>query len=406
MKLSYFIARRLAFNAGHSFSRLIIRVAVTAVALSVAVMIIAGAIVNGFQKEISEKVFGFWGHVTIRSLEQGSSYGEVPVSKQQLFYPSLEKIAGVRHIQVFATKAGILKTGKEMEGMVLRGIGADFDWTFLKNYLVEGNILTAGDTSSKNKILISKTTSNRLQLHTGDEVIVYFVQQPMRYRKLTIAGIYKTGLEEYDKLYAIVDLALIQRINNWDSSQVGGFEVFLNDVRQLDEMGEVINTEYAGQYLEAKTMKQVNPNLFDWLSLQSMNEKVIILLMLLVAIINMTTVLLILILERTNMVGILKALGGTNWMIRKIFLYQAAYITITGLVIGNLSGIGLCLAQKYFQVIKLPEESYYVSVAPVWIDLWYILAINAGTLIVCILTLVIPSYLVSQITPVKAIRFN
>jgi lipoprotein-releasing system permease protein len=406
MNLSYFIARRLAFNAGHSFSRLIIRVAVTAVALSVAVMIIAGAIVNGFQKEISEKVFGFWGHVTIRSLEQGSSYGEVPVSKQQLFYPSLEKIDGVRHIQVFATKAGILKTGKEMEGMVLRGIGADFDWTFLKNYLVEGNILTAGDTSSKNKILISKTTSNRLQLHTGDEVIVYFVQQPMRYRKLTIAGIYKTGLEEYDKLYAIVDLALIQRINNWDSSQVGGFEIFLNDVRQLDEMGEVINTEYAGQYLEAKTMKQVNPNLFDWLSLQSMNEKVIILLMLLVAIINMTTVLLILILERTNMVGILKALGGTNWMIRKIFLYQAAYITIAGLVIGNLSGIGLCLAQKYFQVIKLPEESYYVSVAPVWIDPWYILAINAGTLIVCILTLVIPSYLVSQITPVKAIRFN
>ncbi len=369
-------------------------------------MIIAGAIVKGFQNEISEKVFGFWGHVTIRSLEQGSSYGEVPVSRQQVFYPALEKLDGVRHIQVFATKAGILKTGKEMEGMVLRGIGTDFDWSFLKKYLVDGSTLTAGDTSSKNKILISKTTSDRLQLHTGDEVIVYFVQQPMRYRKLTIAGIYKTGLEEYDKLYAIVDLALIQRINNWDSDQVGGFEVFLNDVGQLDEMGEVINTEYAGQYLEAKTMKQVNPNLFDWLELQSMNEKVIIILMMLVAIINMTTVLLILILERTNMVGILKALGAGNWMIRKIFLYQAAYITVTGLVLGNVSAIGLCLMQKYFQIIKLPEESYYVAVAPVWMDPWYIMAINAGTLLVCVLTLVIPSYLVSQITPVKAIRFN
>ncbi|MGB3075840.1 MAG: FtsX-like permease family protein [Chitinophagales bacterium] len=406
MKISYFISRRLAIASGKSFSRLIIRVAVTAVALSVGVMIVAGAIVNGFQQEISEKVFGFWGHITIRSLEQGRSYGEVPVSINQSFYPGLEKAKGVRHIQVFATKAGILKTSQEMEGMVLRGIGTDFDWTFLKKYLVEGNILTAGDSSAKKQIMISKTTADRLNLHVNDDVIVYFVQNPMRYRKLTITGIYKTGLDEYDRLYAIVDIALIQRINNWTSEDVGGFEVFINNVNQLDQMGTVINSEYIGQDLEAKTMKQVNPNLFDWLDLQTMNEKVIIILMILVAIINMTTVLLILILERTNMVGILKSLGGSNWMIRKIFLYQAAYITALGLFLGNVFGIGICLAQKYFEIIKLPEESYYVSVAPVLIDPVYILSINAGTLLVCLITLIIPSYLVSRITPVKAIRFK
>ncbi|MBK9730453.1 MAG: ABC transporter permease [Chitinophagaceae bacterium] len=406
MKISYFISRRLAIASGKSFSRLIIRVAVTAVALSVGVMIVAGAIVNGFQQEISEKVFGFWGHITIRSLEQGRSYGEVPVSINQSFYPGLEKAKGVRHIQVFATKAGILKTSQEMEGMVLRGIGTDFDWTFLKKYLVEGNILTAGDSSAKKQIMISKTTADRLNLHVNDDVIVYFVQNPMRYRKLTITGIYKTGLDEYDRLYAIVDIALIQRINNWTSEDVGGFEVFINNVNQLDQMGTVINSEYIGQDLEAKTMKQVNPNLFDWLDLQTMNEKVIIILMILVAIINMTTVLLILILERTNMVGILKSLGGSNWMIRKIFLYQAAYITALGLLLGNVFGIGICLAQKYFEIIKLPEESYYVSVAPVLIDPVYILSINAGTLLVCLITLIIPSYLVSRITPVKAIRFK
>ncbi|HUM46241.1 MAG TPA: ABC transporter permease [Chitinophagales bacterium] len=406
MKISWFISRRLAFTSGQSFSRLIIRVAITAVALSVAVMIVAGAIVNGFQKEISEKVFGFWGHITVRSLEQGRSYGEVPVSMQQSFYPGLEKLPGVRHIQVFATKAGILKTDREMEGMVLRGIGADFDWTFLKNYLVEGNILMAGDSTSKSKILISKTTADRLKLQVGDEVIVYFVQQPMRYRKLKIGGIYKTGLDEYDRLYAIVDIGLIQRINNWNSNEVGGFEVFINQVNQLDNMGSLINSDYIGQDLEAKTMKQVNPNLFDWLDLQTMNEKVIIILMILVAIINMTTVLLILILERTNMVGILKSLGGSNWMIRKIFLYHAAYITGVGLLLGNIFGIGICLVQKYFEIIKLPEESYYVSVAPVLMEPLYILSINAGTLIICLVTLIVPSYLVSRITPVKAIRFK
>lgn len=406
MNLEYFISQRLAFSSKKSFSQFIVRVAMIAVALSVAVMIVAGAVVNGFQKEISEKVFGFWGHIIIRTYEQSSSYGEEPIERNQKFYPSLDTVKGVKHIQVFATKAGIIKTQNEIEGIVLRGIGKDFDWSFLKKYVVEGNIFQPGDSASKNKIIISKTTADRLNLKVDDDVLVYFVQDPMRYRKLKITGIYKTGLEEYDRLYALVDVAMLQRLNNWNEDEVGGFEVYIDDVRQLDKMGEQINENYLPEKLQAKTMKEINPNLFDWLDLQNTNEVVIIVLMILVAIINMTTVLLILILERTNMIGILKSIGGSNWMIRKIFLYQAVYITVLGLLAGNVLGIGISLLQKYFHLIKLDEQSYYVSVAPVLIDPTYIMLINIGTLVVCLVTLIIPSYLVSRISPVKAIRFE
>ncbi|MEO5674904.1 MAG: FtsX-like permease family protein [Chitinophagales bacterium] len=406
MNIELFISRRLAFKSKKSFSRFIIRVAMIAVSLSVAIMIVAGSIVSGFQKEISEKVFGFWGHIIIRSYEENTSYGEEPISSVQSFYPSLEKEDGVRHIQVFATKAGIIKTENEIEGIVLRGIGKDFDWSFLQKYLVKGTKISAGDTASQKQIIISQTTADRLKLMVGDEVVVYFVQEPMRYRKLTIAGIYKTGLDEYDRMYALVDIGLIRRLNGWKMNEVGGFEVYISNVNDLDKMGYLINQNFVGQKLEARTMRDINPNLFDWLNLQNMNEQVIIILMILVAVINMTTVLLILILERTNMIGILKSLGASDWMIRKIFLYHAAYITGLGLLLGNFLGIGLALAQKYLHIIRLDEQSYYVSVAPVMLDPVYIILINAGTLIVCLITLIIPSYLVSRISPVKAIRFE
>ncbi len=406
MSLDYFIARRLALNPKQSFSRFIIRVAMISVALSVAVMIVAGSIVDGFQKEISEKVFGFWGHIIIRSYEENTTYGEEPVSRAQTFYPSLENVKGVRHIQVFATKAGIIKTQNEIEGIVLRGIGNDFDWSFLQQYIVDGKKFSVGDSASQKKIIISQTTADRLKLKVGDKITIHFLPEVNRPRPLVIEGIYKTGLEEYDRQYALVDISLIQRLNGWDSTQVGGFEVFINNVNDLEEMGTLINENYVGEKLQARTMREINPNLFDWLDLQNMNELVIIILMLLVAVINMTTVLLILILERTNMIGILKSLGGSNWMIRKIFLYHAAYITGLGLLLGNFLGIGLALAQKYFHIIRLDEQSYYVSVAPVLLNPVYIILINAGTLLVCLLTLTIPSYLVSRISPVKALRFE
>lgn len=406
MNLALYITKRIAFTRQPSFSRFIIRIAVTATALSVAVMIIAGAMVTGFQKEISNKVFGFWGNINIRSYADNFGFKDNPISIHQQFYPSLEKVQGIRHIQVYATKPGIIKSQNDIESIVLKGFGKDFDWNFMSRYIVSGKNFLAGDTSKPYKLIISQITANRLNLKTGDDVPVYFIQTPPRARKFRIAGIYKTGLEEYDKLYALTDIARIQELNNWTADSVGGFEVFINNVKDIDALGRMINEDYIGQNLTAHTLKEINPNIFDWLDLQSVNEKVILSLMLLVAVINMTSALLILILERTNMIGILKSLGSSNWIIRRIFLYNAAYIILLGLIIGNGVGIGLCLLQKNFGFIRLSEESYYVSVAPVNLDVFYILALNVGVMIICLLVLVLPSYMVSKISPVKAIRFN
>lgn len=406
MNLALYITKRIAFTRQPSFSRFIIRIAVTATALSVAVMIIAGAMVTGFQKEISNKVFGFWGNINIRSYADNFGFKDNPISIHQQFYPSLEKVQGIRHIQVYATKPGIIKSQNDIESIVLKGFGKDFDWNFMSRYIVSGKNFFAGDTSKPYKLIISQITANRLNLKTGDDVPVYFIQNPPRARKFRIAGIYKTGLEEYDKLYALTDIARIQELNNWGADSVGGFEVFINNVKDIDAMGKIINENYIGQNLVAHTLKEINPNIFDWLDLQSVNEKVILSLMLLVAVINMISALLILILERTNMIGILKSLGSSNWIIRRIFLYNAAYIILLGLIIGNVVGIGLCLLQKNFGFIRLSEESYYLSVAPVNLDVFYIVLLNAGVMVLCLLVLLLPSYLVSKISPVKAIRFN
>ncbi len=406
MNVALFVTKRIALRRQPSFSRFIIRIAVVAIALSVSVMIIAGAMVTGFQKEVSAKVFGFWGHINIRSYTDNFGYKDQPVSIHQGFYPSLEKVDGIKHIQVYATKPGIIKTKTEIESVVIKGLGKDFDWNFLNHYLVSGKSFSAGDTSKPYKLIISQTTATRLHLKVGEDVPVYFIQRPLKVRKFRIAAIYKTGMEEYDKQFALTDIARIQELNNWTSDSIGGFEVFINDVNHIDEVGKMLNENYVGQDLVAHTMKEINPNIFDWLGLQSINEKVILILMSLVAVINMITALLILILERTNMIGILKSLGSSNWLIRKIFLYNAGYIILLGLLFGNIFGIGLCLLQKYFGFIKLPEESYYVNVAPINLDLFYIAGLNIGVIVLCMAVLILPSYLVSRIMPVKAIRFN
>jgi lipoprotein-releasing system permease protein len=407
MNTEFFITKRIAFTKGKSFSRFIIRVAVVAVALSVSVMIIAGAMITGFQKEISNKIFDFWGHIHIQKYEESSSYEDEPISIRPSFYDSLKKINGVTHIQVFARKAGIIKTDSDIEGIVLKGIGKDFNWNLFNQYIIAGSALHGGDSSDYKKIIISQTTADRLRLKLGEKLRIFFLKENQQVgRVFTITGIYKTGLLEYDKVYALVDIAQIQRLNGWTHDEVGGFEVFINDVTHIDELGKTINEDYVGRNLTALTIKEVYPNIFDWLNLQNTNERVILILMTLVAAINMITALLILILERTNMIGILKSLGATNWSVRKIFLLFAGYIISLGLIWGNFIGIGLCLIQKYCHVIRLPEESYYISVAPINLDSFFILLINVATLIVCLLVLIIPSYLVTRIQPVKAIRFS
>lgn len=407
MNTEFFITKRIAFKQNKGFSGFIIKIAIIAIALSMTVMLVTTATVNGFQNEISRKIFGFWGHIHIRNYDANRSYEDVnPIDKNQDFYPAIDTIEGISHIQIYANKAGIIKTDTDIEGIVLKGIGSDYNWDFFQQYMLEGEPFSIQDSSKSNEILISKTTANRLQLTVGDKLVTYFVQDPPRIRKFKISGIYKTGLAEYDEKYALIDIKHIQKLNKWKENEIGGFEVFIDEVDDLDEMSDKIYYEIIDHELLSQNMKEINPNIFEWLKLQDMNETVMISLMVLVAIINMMTTLLILILERTNMIGILKALGATNWTIRKIFLYNASFIIGIGLLIGNFMGLALCFLQKHFGFIRLPEESYYISIAPIEIDLMTIAFLNIGTLLVCIVTLVIPSYLVSKINPIKAIRFS
>jgi lipoprotein-releasing system permease protein len=407
-----------------------VRVAIVAITLSVTVMITSTALVAGFKQTISEKIFGFWGHIHISS-ETELSFEDIPISKVQPFYPNLDTVksveydyftrfmgksyhrkartkGGIRHIQVFANKEGIIKTKEQIEGIVLRGIDKDFDWSFLRRYIVQGDTLTLGDTTSSKNIFISETTAHRLKIKLNDAFDVYFIRDGnVVPRRLRVQGIYRTGLDEYDRKYALVDIRLIQQIKGWSPNQVSGFEVFIDDINDLEPIGNYIwNNTLLGQDLYARTMKELDPNIFDWLELNNLTVAFVLGLMIIVSIVNMTTALMILILERTNMIGILKALGQTNWSIRKIFLYYAVYIISRGLIFGNILGIGLCLAQKYLHFIQLPEDSYYVKVAPVLLNWDTILYLNIGSLITTVVVLIIPSWLVTRITPLKAIRFK
>lgn len=377
-----------------------------AVALSVAVMIITTAVVNGFQREISRKTFAFWGHIHITALDLNVSQGDIhPISLQQNFYPNIEQQEGYTHIQMFARKAGIAKTDTDIEGLMLKGVGKDFDWKNFQDFLVEGQALSQPDSTASNDIIISKSTANRLRLKVGDKLTIYFVEKPPRVRRFTIAGIYNTGLAEYDQQYAIIDIRQIQRLNEWNDTDIGGFEIFIDDVDRLDELTDNIYYSIPNK-LSAQSMKEINPNLFQWLDLQNTNEQVILVLMIIMAIINMITTLLILILERTNMIGILKALGGTNFDIQIIFIFNALYIVFLGVLLGNALGLGICLLQKHFQIITLEPESYYLSVAPIAINWVALILINVGTLAVCLIALVLPSLLVARISPIKAIQFK
>ncbi|MGH1335312.1 MAG: ABC transporter permease [Aureispira sp.] len=616
MNIEFLIAKRVGTATKKSFSRSILRLAVVAIALSMVVMILATSIVAGFKNTISEKIFGFWGHIHITTSATASSYAfeTTPMNQTQDYYPNIDTIGhvqylgadidwvasiglnnsnplllgalgcllfafiivflpilrrkfgwqprwslatllsviaivlssmvnyqliekdvvketegGIRHIQYYIHKEGIIKTKDQIEGIVLRGVGEDYDWEFLRQYIKEGEILDHSSEEAQKSILISETTAQRLQLKLNDQFLIYFVKDGNSLgRKFKVTGIYKTGLEEYDRRFALVDVRTLQQLNNWrpfknygnnielpaealtlrgltaataveekfwdyiqdhtiagttldfehpdlqaaviphqyarfmnlsvgDSlrltyldddqetytfeylikgiyqgpesiaieqvalvhwqsinqmnqalpPQISGFELFVDNIEDLDPLGDYVNyvaLKNVDQY--ANTIKELETNIFDWLSLTDMNERVILLLMILVSIINMTTSLMILILERTNMIGILKALGAANWSIRKIFLYNAAYIIGYGLFWGNLIGLTLCWLQAQFGIVKLPEDLYYVAVAPIELNWGMLLALNAGTLIITLTVLLIPSWLVSKIDPVKAIRFS
>ncbi len=371
-------------------------------------MIVSMAIVTGFQKEIREKVIGFGSHIQISRFDSNSSPETEPIDKNQTFYNTFKSAEGIKHIQVFATKAGIIKTDDQMEGIILKGVGSDYDWSFLEDKIVEGNILQIKDSLRSKDIIISKIIANRLKLKLGDSVRMYFIgkeQAQPKGRKLHITGIYETGLSEYDKLFVIADIAQIQSLNKWKPNQIGGFEILIDNYNDLEKVSEYVykNIPYD---LNSKNIKQKDPQIFDWLSLMDMNVLIILILMVIVATINIISTFLILILERTSMIGLLKAMGTRNNSIRKVFLYTSMYLVFKGLLWGNIIALLFCLIQKYFGIITLPQESYYLTEVPIHLSFLHIFLLNAGTILICFLMLLIPSYIISKITPVKAIRFS
>lgn len=410
MKLEYFIAKRLTTAKHHksSISAPIIKIAIVAIAIGMIMMIVSIATGVGLQQKIRQKVSAFNGHIIISNYDDNQSEVSVaPISLQQDFYPEFKNVEGISHVQAVASKAGIIRTEKAFEGIVFKGVGKDYQWENLQEYIIAGRIPNL-KANLNPEVIISQYLANRLQLKVGDKFNTYFMKEEGKLpnlRNFQIVGIYNSGFQEFDATYIIGDIRHVQRINKWSKDEVGSFEVFIDDFTQIKEKGEEVYAEIPPTY-NSVTIEEKYFNIFEWLKLFDFNILVILIIMIVVATINMVVALLVLILERTQMIGILKAIGANNWTIRKIFLYNASYLIFRGLLWGNLIGIGLLLVQKYFGVIKLNPENYYVTEAPVALNLFPILALNAGTVLVCLLVLIIPSYIITKISPVKAIRFD
>ena len=414
MNLPYFIAQRLIKGRieGTSFSRPINVIAIIGIASGLAVMILSVAILTGFKNEIREKVVGFGSHIQITNFDSNISYETTPVSDTQSFVPAIKALPGIKHVQVYATKAGIIKTEDEIQGVVLKGVGSDFDWSYFGSNIVDGEIFRVSDSARTDRVIISKKLSDMLRLKTGDSFAMHFVQDPPRMRKFTISGIYETSLEEFDKVYVFCDISHIQRLNGWDKTSVSGFEIFIDDFDDLDLMTMKVRDAIGYRISEEEprfkttSIRTRYPQIFDWLNFQDINVIIIITLMLIVAGFNMISGLLILILEKTNMIGILKALGSDDKTIRNVFLYQAAYLIGKGLILGNLIGLGLAFLQLKTGIFTLDPTSYYIKTVPVNLEFTHILLLNAGTMIAILIMLLVPSKLISHITPVKAIRYD
>jgi lipoprotein-releasing system permease protein len=378
--------------------------------ISVMVMIVTLSFASGFQQTISQKIFSFWGHIRVHNYEVArvSIAEETPVLKNDSVKNLIKKYPQIKNIQVFATRTAIVKTSEQIEMVLFKGVDKDYKFANLERFKVAGRWLNYSDTSYSKEIVLSEYTATQLGLKVNDQLLIFFLQPdgtPPRTRKLTVVGLYKTGIEEYDKLIAIGDLRLVQRLNDWKEDQIGGYEIFLKDFNDMDRTSEAI-IEDIPIGLKSSTIREIYPSIFDWLSLQNYTIIIVLAIMVAIAVLNLITCLLILVLERTRMVGVLKAIGAENFTIQKIFLYHGAIITIIGLFFGNLLGLLICWLQMRFGFIKLPEEAYYISEAAVNIVWWQIALVNVGTFVVCFLVLTIPTILIRRIQPVRAIQFR
>ena len=411
MNYEYFLAKRIIGNKSYksSVSAPIIKIGIAAIAISTIVMLVSIATGIGLEHKIRDKAVAFNGHITIANFDSNESQAaQVPISKTQDFYPEFRSVEGVSHIQAVANKFGIIRTNTDFEGLFLKGVGADYDWRYFEDFLIEGQLPTYTQKYS-NDVLISKYLADRLGFVVGDSFQMYFMKsdpsKPPSIMKYIVIGIFNSGFEDLDKTYVIGDINHVQRLNKWTKDQIGGFEVFISNYSDLERLGQEVYAQTPST-LDAMTVKQKYATIFEWIPIFTTNIYGIIGIMILVGAINMITALLVLILERTQMIGILKALGSSNWSIRKIFLYNASYLVACGLFWGNLIGVGILLLQKQFQLIKLDPSVYYVTVAPVYLDWSYVLLLNLMTFILCVLMLLIPSFLISKIVPVKAMQFE
>jgi lipoprotein-releasing system permease protein len=411
LNYEFFLAKRIIGSKAYksSISAPIIKIGIAAIAIGIIVMMIAIATGIGLQQKIRDKVVAFNGHVTISNYDSNNSQESiVPISKNQDFYPEFTTVEGVKHVQTVATKFGVIRTEKDFEGAILKGVGGDFDWSYFKDFLIEGK-LPVFEKKWSEEVLISEYLANRLNFKLGDSFQMIFAKDDPEklpnYVKCQIVGIYNSGFQDLDKQYLIGNIRHIQRINSWESDQIGSFEVFLEDYNDLVDKGAEIYQNTPSTF-NTQTITDKYYSIFEWINIFDKNIYGIIGIMVLIAGINMITALLVLILERTQMIGILKALGSNNWSIRKLFLFNASYLILLGLIWGNILGLSLLFAQKYFKLFPLDPSVYYVTEAPVYISFGYILALNVGTLLLCLLMLLIPSYIITKISPVKAIRFQ
>jgi len=384
---------------------------VAATAVSITAMIITLAFVNGFQEKVADKIFGFWGHIRVQKYETGKSLisEELPLTKNAAVENNIATTPGVISYQSFATKSAVLESQNDIEGVLIKGIEKNENHSALKQFLVAGRWIQFTDSLYSKETLVSDAVAKALQIKINDTIKVHFVatnsDAQKTYRKLVVVGFYHTGIDEYDKLFMIADINLIRRINNWEPNQIGGYEVFINQYQNLDAISSALSNALPTEWM-SKSIKEVYPNIFDWLDIQDVNRNVVFIVMGIVALINLMTCLLILMLERTNMIGLLKSMGATNWTIQKIFIVYASFITLAGVGFGLIIGLGICFLQQATGFITLDEASYYISVAPVKIIGWQVAAVCAGTTIVCFVSLFLPTLLIPKISPVKAIEFK
>jgi len=406
LSFASFIAGRITFKSTRTFSKLIVRIAIVGIMLGLGIMILSLAVVRGFKQEIREKMRGFAGDMQVVKYDLNNSYENSPFLADPKFVKEALAKRTITKVMPFATKPGIIKANNEIEGVVLKGIDKTYDWSFFKKIMISGRVMDFSDSiAAQKEIMISQQTADRLKLKVGDKMLMYFIQQPLRERSFKIVGIFSSGVDEVDKTYVVGSLSLIQRLNDWLPTQIGGYEIRVTDFDLLNYSENSIN-DVLPTKLKAYTVEQTYPTIFEWLSLLDTNTVVMLALMLIVAVINMVSALLIMILERTSMIGMLKAMGATNWSIQQIFLINALYLVGLGMVFGNLFGFGIGIFQNLTHTFKLDPASYYMPFVPIqfnWLDA---IELNLGILIVCLVVLVIPSMLVSKISPVKAIRFK